>query len=85
MMKEIQHSTTKKELCLQQGTIKLGFSTTQMLVCISYDVMKIKNHYNRNLNIYVWSKMLFSSLYTMLKLFKTSSPQKLFDYDSVTL
>ena len=29
--------------------------------------------------------MLSSSWYTMLKLFKTSSPQKLLDYDCVTL
>ena len=29
--------------------------------------------------------MLSSSLFTMLKLFKTSSPYKLFDYDCVTL
>ena len=29
----------------------------------------------------IWSKMLSSSLYAMLKLSKRSSPQKLFDYD----
>ena len=28
---------------------------------------------------------LLSSLYTMIKLSKTSTPQKLFDYDCVTL
>ena len=33
----------------------------------------------------VLAKMLSSSLYTMLKLSKASSPQKLFDYDRVTL
>ena len=34
---------------------------------------------------YIWSKMLSSSLYTMLKLSKTTSPNKLFDYDCLTL
>ena len=34
---------------------------------------------------YIWSKMLISSLYTMLKLSNTTSPNKLFDYDCVTL
>ena len=34
---------------------------------------------------YNWPKMLSSSLYAMIKLSKKSSPQKLFDYDCVTL
>ena len=33
----------------------------------------------------VWSKILSSSLYTLLKSSKTTSPNKLFDYDCVTL
>ena len=33
---------------------------------------------------YIWSKMLYSSSYTMLKLSKTTSPNKLFDNDCVT-
>ena len=35
--------------------------------------------------LYIWSKMLSSSLSTMLKLSKTTSPKKPFDYDCVTL
>ena len=50
---------------------------------------KLKNyHDNKSEHIYfwyVWSKMLSSSLYAMLKLSKTTSPNKLFDYDCVTL
>ena len=34
---------------------------------------------------YIWSKMLSSSQYTMLKLFKTTYPNKLFANDCVTL
>ena len=37
------------------------------------------------LKLYIWSKMRSSSLYTMLKPSKTTSPNKLFDYDCVTL
>ena len=36
----------KKEL------IRLGFSDNSMLVCILYNVMKIKNHHNKNLDIF---------------------------------
>ena len=35
--------------------------------------------------IHIWSKMLSSSLDVLLKLSKTTSPQKLFDYDCKTL
>ena len=47
--------------------------------------MKINNDLNKNPNIfaiYIWSKMLSSSLDTVLK---TTSPQKLFASDRVTL
>ena len=51
--------------------------------------MKNKNHHDKNPNIfvfiYIWSKMLSSFLIALLKLSKTSSPQKLFDYDCVKL
>ena len=35
--------------------------------------------------LYIWSKMLSSSLYIVLTLTKTTSSQKLFDYDCMTL
>ena len=35
--------------------------------------------------LYIWSKMLSSSVDTLLKVSKTTSPKKLFDYDCVTL
>ena len=52
--------------------------------------MKKKNHHNNIPDIfalytYILSKMLFSSLDTLLKVSKTISPNKLFDYDCVTL
>ena len=52
--------------------------------------MKIKNHHDKNPNIFAYicskmSKMMSFSLYTMLKLSKTTSPNKLFDYNCVTL
>ena len=49
--------------------------------------LKILNLQNRRLKIFAFhiSKMLSSSLYTMLKLSKTTYPIKLFDYDCVTL
>ena len=64
--------------------IKVGFSATQTFVCIfvkCYENLKITTY----LLVYIWSKLLSSSLDALLKLFKTSSPQKLFDYDCVTL
>ena len=50
--------------------------------------MKIKNYLNKNPDtfaLYIWSKMLSSSLDTLLKVSKTTSPQKLFAYECVTL
>ena len=51
--------------------------------------MKIKNPHDKKPDIfafiYIWSKMLSSSLDTLLKVSKTTSPQKLFAYDCVTL
>ena len=55
--------------------------------------MKIKNHHNKNPNILAFDvfglkfclALYTSALYTMLKLPKTTSPNKLFDYDCVTL
>ena len=35
--------------------------------------------------LYIWYKMLFSSCNALLKLSKTTYPQKLFDYDYITL
>ena len=67
--------------------IKLSFSAT-LFRPFSYNNIKIKNHHYKTLNI--------SSLYILglnvtfiprciVKLSKTSSPQKLFDYDCVML
>ena len=51
--------------------------------------MKIKDHHDTNLNIFTFKmfdkKMPSSSLYTRLKLSKTTSHNKLFGYDCVTL
>ena len=35
--------------------------------------------------LYIWSQMLFSSLDTLFKVSKTTSPQKLFAYECITL
>ena len=42
-------------------------------------------HNKDHLLAYIWSKMLSSSLYAILKLSKTISSQELFDYDCITL
>ena len=70
--------------------IKLGFCANPMLVCIFVYAMKIENRHNKipnifALHIYIWFKMLSSSAKALLKLSETSSLQKLFDYDCVTL
>ena len=62
----------------------------QCWYAISYNVMKIKNPHNKIPNIfalymYIWSKMLSSSLDALLKVSKTTSSPKLFDYDCLTL
>ena len=47
-----------------------------------------KNHHNKNPNILlsiIWSKILSLSLDTVLKVSTTTSPNKLFDHDCVTL
>ena len=61
-----------------------------MLVCnLVFIVMKTKNNHNKNLNIFAFDmfglKRCFHPHYTVLKLSKTTSPDKLFDYDCVTL
>ena len=50
--------------------------------------MKIKNHHDKNPDIfaiYIWFKMLTSFLDRWLNVSKTTSPQKPFAYDCVTL
>ena len=49
--------------------------------------MKIKNHHNKIMIFFLiyTSGLKSSSLNVLLKLSKTSFPQKLFDYDCVTL
>ena len=56
--------------------------------CISSSTIRILNLYIESPKIfayYIWSKKLSSSLYAMLKPSKMKSPQKLFDYDCMTL
>ena len=52
-----------------------------MLWKLKIIIIKIRTY----LLLYVWYKILSSSLYTLLKLSKTTPPNKLFDYDCVTL
>ena len=52
------------------------------------DHFKKNLHKKRSENIcfsYISYTMISSSLYAMLKLFKRTSPQKLFEYDFITL
>ena len=69
-----------------------------MDICISgwYSILdldlKVKSDWRKCINLRKYStlhqgthKIRFSSLHTMFKLSKTPSPQKLFDYDCVTL
>ena len=46
IFKEIHSALYTKEL------LKLGFSATLMFDAVSYNVMKIKNHHNKNPNIF---------------------------------
>ena len=67
----------------------MDFSASPMLACaFSYNVMIIKNHHNKNPNIFASNmfglKCCLQDVF-MLKLSKTSSLQRLFDYDCVTL
>ena len=66
-------------ITLQQGQlVKLGFSASPMLVkhfCII--LLKFKSYLLLNISL----KRLSSSLDALLKLSKTTSSQKLFDYD----
>ena len=64
------------------------FDVWFLIYAFSSITLKILNLQIRRPNIclsYIWSKILSSSLYTMLKLSKTTSPNKLFDYDCVTV
>ena len=58
-------------------------------ICIFFNnSQNIKSSEQKVENIcipYIWSKMLSSTPYTMLKLWKTTSSNKLFDNDCVTL
>ena len=69
--------------------------SSQLQSVVFLNICIFFNHSKKNLssqqktvNIcfpYMWSKMLSSSLYTMLKLSKMTSLNKLFDFDCVTL
>ena len=53
---------------------------------ISWDWIKCisKVRITRNSQNYIWYKMLSSALHVLIKLFKTTSPQKLFPSDCIT-
>ena len=60
--KEIKHFYNKE-------LIKLGFSANPLytMYVFSYNVMKIKNHYDKICFMYIWSKILSSSLDALLE------------------
>ena len=69
--------------------IKLGFSATVFLLCIFEKILKrlqiIIMKYQTYLLLYIRSKMLSSSRDALLKLSKTTSPQKPFPCDCISL
>ena len=65
----------------------MGFGTNPMLVCIFVCFYgNKKKHLNKIPNIFSFIYVVQNVLFIpMIKLSKTRSPQKLFDYDCVTL
>ena len=65
--------------CRELGFFKYEFSS------ITLKTLNLHNKSPNTFALYIWSKMLSSSLDTLLKVSKTTYPQKLFAYDCVTL
>ena len=85
-----ENAYSRKYSTLQLGTHKIGFQC-YFNVSVHFRIMSWKlkiiiiKIWKHICYWYVWFKMPFSSLYTLLKMSKTTSPNKLFDYDCVTL
>ena len=88
-MKTAFYTNMKKKIHWEQGTHKIGFSATVVLI-IHFRIMLLRIKFiikiiRTFMLLYICSKLLTLSRDALLKMSKTTSLKNLFDYDCMTL